>query len=139
MGNLADETRWLDATAQAELVRSGQVTAAELAEAAAERIERLDTATNAVNLRWFDRAIDQAGRGDLCDGPFRGVPFLLKDLWAYRAGYPVTNGNKALKEAGYVADSTTWLVDRFEAAGFTTLGRTASPAFGRVKPSRWNW
>ncbi len=132
MSDLAGQTRWLDATAQAELVRGGEVSPAELAEAAATRIEELDGVTNAVNLRWFEWAIGRARSGDVPDGPFRGVPFLLKDLWANLAGHPITNGNRALKEAGYVADSNTWLVDRFVAAGLVTMGRGASPEWGSL-------
>ena len=93
---------------------------------------RLDGATNAVNLRWFEQAIESARRDDLPDGPFKGVPFLLKDLWAYYAGHPITNGNRALKDAGYIADSNTWIVDRFVAAGLVTLGRGASPEWGSL-------
>ncbi len=60
MSSLADDTRWLDATAQAELVASGEVSAVELADAAIERIERLDGELNAVNLRWFEAAREAA-------------------------------------------------------------------------------
>ena len=81
MGSLADETSWMDAIDQAALVRSGEVSAAELIEAAIERIEAIDPALNAVIIRWFDDA--RSCRRRTCpDGPFHGVPFLLKDLWA---------------------------------------------------------
>lgn len=129
----------MDATAQAELVASGQVSATELVEAAIERIEALDGPLNAVVIRWFDRARDVAA-GPLPDGPFRGVPFLLKDLWANEAGTPITNGNRALKEAGYVADLDTTLVARCKAAGLVTLGRTSSPELGSLpttEPEAW--
>ena len=99
MTPLSDETRWLDATGQAALVRSGDATPLELLEAAIERIESIDPALNAVIIRWFDHARDVAG-GELPDGPFRGVPFLLKDLWANYAGQPITQGNRAMKDAG---------------------------------------
>jgi amidase len=131
MGKLADETRWMDATAQAELVAAGEVTPSELAEAAIERIESLDGPINAVVLRWFDHARELAA-GDLPDGPFRGVPFLLKDLWAAYAGQPLTNGNVALRDAMPVSDSDTTLVSRFRAAGLVTLGRTNSPELGSL-------
>ncbi|MCB0985235.1 MAG: hypothetical protein KDB06_11360, partial [Ilumatobacter sp.] len=94
MSSLADDTRWLDATAQAELVRSGQVTPAELLDAAIERIDALDGALNAVTMRWFDHARKVAA-GPLPDGPFRGVPFLLKDLWSHYEGQTLSNGNQA--------------------------------------------
>lgn len=131
MGSLADDTRWMDATAQAELVAAGDVTALELAEAAIERIEALDGPINAVVLRWFDHARDTAS-AELPDGPFRGVPFLLKDLWAAYAGQPLTNGNAALKAAMPVSDEDTTLVARFRDAGLVTLGRTNSPELGSL-------
>ena len=131
MATLADETRWMDATAQAALVASGQVTPSELAEAAIERIEALDGPINAVVMRWFDHAREVAS-GDLPDGPFRGVPFLLKDLWASYAGQALTNGNVALRDAMPVSEQDTTLVSRFRAAGLVTLGRTNSPELGSL-------
>lgn len=131
MGSLADETRFLDATGQAELVRTGQVQPIELLEAAIERIEALDPVINAVVVRWFDAARDTAS-GDLPDGPFRGVPFLLKDLGAVYAGQPLSNGNVRLKEALPVAPADTTLVSRFRAAGLVTAGRTNSCEFGSL-------
>ena len=131
MGTLADDTRWMDATAQAELVASGEVTPLELTEAAIERVERLDGPINAVIMRWFDHAREVAV-SDLPDGPFRGVPFLLKDLWAHYAGQPLTNGNVALREAMPVSEHDTWLVERFRQAGLVTLGRTNSPELGSL-------
>ena len=131
MGTLADETRWMDATAQAELVAAGEVTPQELTEAAIERIEAGDGAINAVVVRWFDHARELAS-GELPDGPFRGVPFLLKDLWAAYAGQPLTNGNVALRAAMPVSAQDTTLVARFRAAGLVTLGRTNSPELGSL-------
>ena len=139
MTSLADDTRWLDATDQAALVRSGEVSPGELLEAAIERIERIDPALGAVNIRWFDHARDVAA-GPLPDGPFRGVPFLLKDLWATYAGQPISNGNKALKAAGGVSAADTTLVSRFRKAGLVIAGRTTSPEFGAVpttEPEAW--
>ena len=93
MTDLAEETRWLDATAQAALVRKGEVTPAELVEAAIERIEAMDPALNAVVTETFDKARGVRPRRRRCpDGPFRGVPFLLKDLWALSQGDRCTNG-----------------------------------------------
>jgi amidase len=131
MGTLGEQTRWLDATAQAELVRRGDVSPAELTAAAAERIEQSDAAIGAVNLRWFDRAIERAHTTP-AGGPLHGVPFLLKDLWANYAGHPITNGNRALKDANYIPTANTWLVDRFERAGLSIMGRAASPEWGSV-------
>ena len=89
MSSLTDDTRWLDATAQAELVASGKVTPLEMVNAAIERVERYDGALNALTYRWFEAARELASSNTLPDGPFRGVPYLLKDLYAAEAGKPV--------------------------------------------------
>lgn len=122
---------WLDATAQAELVREGEVTPLELAEAAIERIEALDGDLNAVIHRRFSEALDEIESG-LPDGPFRGVPFLVKDLFADTAGDPAHHGNRALKEAGWRAKADTWLTARYRRAGLVILGRTNTPELGIV-------
>ena len=72
--------------------------------------------------------------------PFRGVPFLLKDLYANEAGRPLSNGNKALKAANYVSPFDTDLVTRYKKAGLVTLGRSNSPELGSVpvtEPEAW--
>lgn len=132
MSALADETRWMDATDQARLVADGDVTPVELLEAAIERIEATDPAVNAVVMRWFDEARDTATSDDLPDGPFRGVPFLLKDLWTHCAGRPLTNGNRALRDAQPISTFDTTLVARYKAAGFVIAGRTNSPELGSL-------
>jgi amidase len=129
-GSIAAQTRWLDATAQADLVDSGQVTAVELVDAAAERIEALDGPVNAVVIRWFDHARDVAASEPT--GPFAGVPFLLKDLWAHYDGQVLTNGSIALRNAQPVSNSNSNLVGRFNQAGLVTLGRSSSPELGSV-------
>lgn len=145
MENIADQTQWLDATAQAALVSSGEVSARELVDAAIERIDRSDHELNAVVLRWYDRAreqadaIDSTGAGTAPAGagsgdrpPFLGVPFLLKDLWAAERGMPMTNGNAALAADPPVADHDMTLVSRFRDAGLINLGRTNSPELGSL-------
>jgi amidase len=139
MTPLAEQTRWLDATDQAALVRAAEVTPLELLDAAIDRIEELDPHLNAVVIRWFDHARALAAEG-LPPGPFRGVPFLLKDLWANYAGQPISNGNRALRDAGLPAGADTTLVSRFRAAGLVTAGRTNSPEFGSLpttEPEAW--
>ena len=138
MGSLAEQTRWMDAIDQAALVRSGEVSAAELTEAAIERIETIDPSLNAVIIRWFDDA--RSAAADLPSGPFHGVPFLLKDLWAHFAGQPLTNGCRALKETLPPSATDTTLVSRFRQAGLNILGRTNSPEFGSLpttEPTAW--
>ncbi len=140
MSVLADQTRWMDATDQAALVASGEVSPSELLEAAIERIERIDPTLNAVVIRWFDHARETAASADLPNGPFRGVPFLIKDLFANYAGQRISNGNVAFKEAHVIADADTTLVSRHRAAGLVIAGRTNSPELGSVpttEPVAW--
>jgi len=124
-----DEFAALDATAQAALVRRGDVSALELVDAAIARIERANGVLNAVIHERFERAREEA-RGALPDGPFRGVPFLLKDLDGFSAGDPFHGGNRALAEAGYVAPADSYLTTKFRQAGLVILGRTNAPEFG---------
>jgi amidase len=128
----------MDAVDQAALVRRGDVSATELLDAAIERIESVDPHLNAVIIRWFDEAHRAAIA--LPDGPFRGVPFLLKDLWAHFAGQPLTNGCRALKDELPVSTADTTLVTRFRQAGLNIAGRTNSPEFGSLpatEPLAW--
>jgi amidase len=138
MTSIADDTRWMDATAQAAAVRSGQLSPTELLEAAISRIEADDPALNAVTIRWFDRA--RAAAEHLPNGPLRGVPFLLKDLWAHFEGEVLSNGCQAVKDAAPRSTSDTTLVSRFRAAGLNIAGRTNSPEFGSLpttEPTAW--
>ena len=140
MSSLADDTRWLDATAQSELVASGKVSPLEMVNAAIERVERYDSKLNALTYRWFEDARQLAASNDLPDGPFRGVPYLLKDLYAAEAGKPLSNGSKAYKAANYVSTEDTTLVARYKAAGLISIGRSNSPEFGSVpvtEPEAW--
>ena len=123
------ELATLDATAQAELVRSGEATPAELVDAAIERVERLNPELNAVIHELFDEA-RAAAAGELPDGPFKGVPFLLKDLGAAFAGQPLHMGMKLLKDADFKAPVDTTLALRFRAAGLVTIGKTNTPEIG---------
>jgi amidase len=126
-----DDVLWLDATGQAELVASGAISPRELAEASIARIEGLDGELNAVIHRRFDKVLEEIDAG-LPAGPFSGVPFLVKDLFADSAGDPAHNGNRVLRDIGWTARSDSWLVARFRAAGFAFLGRTNTPEFGLV-------
>ena len=128
---LAMETAGLDATAQAALVRDGDVKPRELVEAAIERIEQLDGTLNAVIHRRFERALEESD-GPLPDGPFRGVPTLLKDLGTPMAGEPHYMGNELLKRLGNVAAEDSAMTRSIRGAGFVVLGRTNVPEFGLV-------
>jgi amidase len=122
------DTTWLDATAQAELVRSGQVSPKELVEAAIDRIDRVNPQLNAVVRERFDTA--RAEVADLPDGPFRGVPMLLKDLGCHVAGEETHYGTSFLRDAGWCWPTESYLARQFRAAGLVFLGRTNVPEFG---------
>jgi len=117
----------LDATAQAELVRRREVKAIELVDAAIERIERLNPTLNAVITPMYEQA-RTAASGKLPDGPFAGVPFLLKDLIASYAGVRMTSGSAFLRD--FVPDHDSELVIRLKRAGLVILGKTNAPEFG---------
>ena len=120
------ELALLDATAQAALVRTGQVTAAELVAAAIERIEALNPVLNAVVTPVFDQAVEAAQAGPA--GPFAGVPYLLKDLACEMKGVRFTEGSRFL--ASYVSAYDSELVVRLRRAGLIILGKTSTPEFG---------
>jgi amidase len=116
-----------DGLGLARLVATGQISASELVEAAIERIDRHNPALNAVVYKAYDEARAKAA-GPVPDGPFRGVPFLIKDLGAPVAGWPCTDGTRFADERPSVQDSE--LVARYRAAGLILLGATNLPEFG---------
>lgn len=120
----------LDATAQAELVRSGEATPTELVDAAIARIEKLNPELNAVIHPRFEEARAEAASPDLPDGPFRGVPFLLKDLGGNLTGAPYHAGMALLKRHAFRAERDAYLTERLRRAGFVFVGRTNTPELG---------
>ncbi len=125
------ELHRLDATGQAEAVASGQVSPRELVDHAMDRIEWLNPELNAVI--WTDPdGARAAADGPLPDGPFTGVPFLIKDIGATQAGLPTWLGNQALKAAGTTRDTDTELGARMRRAGLITIGKTNLPEVGSV-------
>jgi len=121
------EITWLDATAQAELVRDGEVSPSELVDAAIGRIEELNPKLDAVIRTRFDQARAEAA-GDLPDGPFRGVPFLFKDLGCTVAGEVTAFGLGPMRDQPIPV--TSFLAQAFIEAGFIPLGRTNVPEMG---------
>jgi amidase len=115
-----------DAIGLAGLVRKGEVSALELLDEAIARLGTVEPQLNAAPIRHDDFARGQIARG-LPDGPFRGVPFLLKDI-TLLAGTRTTQGSRAYKD--FVADHSSTLVERFLKCGLTIFGKTASPEFG---------
>ena len=115
-----------DALGLAELVRSGDVKPRELLEAAIERAQRRNPALNAVVIPRYDEARRECD--EAADGPLRGVPFLVKDLYAQIAGMAATSGSRLF--AGNVSARDNELVVRYRRAGLVLFGKTASPEFG---------
>jgi amidase len=115
-----------DATALAELVRTGQVTPHELLEAAIERIETYDPSLNAVVDRLYDRAHQKVN--SLPSGPFRGVPFLVKNLLMTIKGTATSDGNRLKTQK--LAPQNSLLAKRYESAGLQIIGKTNVPEFG---------
>ena len=137
----------LDALAQAALVRAGEATPLELVDAAIARIETLNPRLNAVITPLFEKARDQAKSPYLSDGPFKGVPFLLKDFGCHSAGDPYHQGSRFLKDLGWTAKEDTYMAAKLRAAGFIFLGKTNTPEFATMPttepeaygPSRNPW
>jgi amidase len=121
-----DEVAWLDATAQAELVARGEVTALELVDAAIARVEALDPALNALPLRMFEEA--RARAAGPVTGPFAGVPFVRKNLGSTLTGEPFTAGMKVLaRERFRYPGPDGFLAARFRDAGLVTIGKGNVP------------
>lgn len=110
-----------------QLVRSGQVGAMELLEEAVDRAERVNPALNAITYKYYDQA-RTAIRAGLPDGPFQGVPFLIKDLHLLMRETVTSNGSAMWRAA--LADHDSTLVQRYRQAGLVTFGKTNSPELG---------
>ncbi|MFQ5699327.1 MAG: amidase [Myxococcota bacterium] len=111
----------------ARRVAAGEVKPEELLEAALDRIARVNPDLHLVPCLWEDEARRSIAEG-LPEGPFRGVPFLLKDLHMLYRGQPISNGSRLFD--GWVPDHDSELVARYRRAGFVIFGRTASPELG---------
>ena len=141
---VAEDYAEYDGVGLAELVARRETSPTELVEAAIERIERHNGALNAVVYKAYDEA-RAAAKGDLPDGPFRGVPFLIKDLGVPVAGWPRTSGSRFMRDLVDAADSS--LAARYRASGAVLLGKTNTPEFGitgttesaRLGPCRNPW
>ena len=132
-----DEYTSRDATALAELVRTGEITPLELVEVAMRRLEAVNQAVNAVVYRMDDEARELAGGVDRT-AVFAGAPFLAKDLQSDYAGHPTSRGSRLL--AGRVREYDTELVRRLRRTGVSVLGKTNLPEFGMLpytEPQLW--
>jgi Asp-tRNA(Asn)/Glu-tRNA(Gln) amidotransferase A subunit family amidase len=135
MGKAFD--RYLDATAQAELVKKGELSASELVEESIREIERINPKINAMIIPTFEKARAEA---KIATGPFAGVPYMLKDLTMVSKGDLNASGIAGVKAAGYRADHDSYFVESMRRAGFVLIGRTNSPELGTeatTEPEAW--
>src|ERR1700674_2161672 len=109
-----------DGMGLAELVRKKQVTPKELLDEAIARTAKVDPQINAVVVKHYDYAQRQIDKG-LPNGPFTGVPFLLKDLELLE-GTRTTSGASVYRD--HIADHTSTLAQRFLDAGLTIFGKS---------------
>ena len=127
MSGFADYERY-DALGLAELVKRRLVTPDQLLDAAIERVEARNPVVNAVVMPLYDYARKAIADG-LPNGPFRGVPFLLKDLGGWLAGVRVTRGSRFFADTGPATDDSEH-VKRLKHAGLVFFGRTNSCELG---------
>ena len=116
-----------DALGLAELVQKGAVSAEELLEEAISRTEKINPALNAIVLKHYDEARQLIADG-LPEGPFKGVPFLLKDLHLLWKGTVTSFGSQLWKDN--VANYTSTLTGRYLRSGLVIFGKTNSPELG---------
>jgi amidase len=116
-----------DGLGLAELVRKRDVTPGELLEAAIERAERSNPKLNAIVYKAYDEARAMAA-SSLPDGPFKGVPFLIKDLGVRVKGWPRTSASRFAQVDADADDSE--LMRRYRASGVVAFGKTNTPEFG---------
>jgi amidase len=126
-----------DGLGLAQLVHSKQVSAQELLQIALKRTEETQT-LNCITIPMYDYA-NKRSLNRLA-GSFAGVPFLVKDLYQEYEGYPSSFGCKAFKRLGYIAETTSEIVHRWNNTGIVTMGRTNTPEFGIkgiTEPDAW--
>jgi amidase len=123
----AEDLAFMDAVAHAELVATRELKPVELVDAAITSIERLNPLLNAVVTDMFESAHD-AALAELPDGPFTGVPYVLKDLAAEYAGVRFTEGSRFLRDNVSTHDQE--LVRRLKRAGLVVVGKTNTCEFG---------
>ena len=124
---MTETLEWEDALAAAERVRRRDIEPIELLDAALDRLERVNGELNAVVTSMFDEA-RRTALADVAEGPFQGVPFLLKDLFTAYAGTRLSNGATACQALVPRYDSE--LVRRYKRAGLVVFGKTNTPEFG---------
>jgi amidase len=127
---MSDELAFLDATALAQRIRDKELSPRDAVDAAIARIEKLNPELNAVIHPLFQKARAAVEADALPEGPFRGVPFLLKDLDGYSAGDPWHGGMRFLRDLGYVADHDSYQFTKLRESGLVVVGKTNTPELG---------
>ena len=122
-----------DATGLAELVRKKEVTPKELALTAARAIAKANPELNGV-IETYDDRINGLDEKTLGNGPFRGVPLLMKDVFGHEKGRTIEYGSRLC--AGMTVEEGTYFVDMLKAAGVNILGRSAAPEYSSVSTAR---
>ena len=123
-----DEWARHDGVGLAERVRAGEITPAEIAAQVAAGVARINPAVSAVVELFEDAIADPARDGTNLDGPFAGLPFLMKDLGPTLKGRLQEMGSRLMR--GNVAPQDSYLTGRFRQAGLNIVGRTTTPEFG---------
>jgi amidase len=116
-----------DAVGLAGLVRGGQVSPSELLDEALARTAALNPQINAV-IHLMEHRARAAIAAGLPEGPFRGVPFLIKDLMTALAGEPMRLGSRLFRD--YVPAEDEELTRRYRQAGLVIFGKTNTPELG---------
>src|SRR6476619_4277746 len=123
--NLAEYASY-DALGLAELVAKKQVSAKELALTAVAAREKVDPAVRSVVELYPDR-IEGLDEKSLGSGPFRGVPFLIKDVFGHEKGRKIEFGSRLCE--GMTVEVGTYFADMLKASGVNILGRSAAPEY----------
>ncbi len=123
----------IDATECARRVREGEVSPAELLDTAIAAVEKVNPALNAVVHRMYEEARAAAP----CDGPFRGVPMVVKDFDGFVKGVPFTASCRFLE--GFVPDHDAAAIARLRRAGFVFLAKTNCPELAILGTTESAW
>lgn len=124
--NISEYTSY-DGLGLAELVKTGQVLSEELVEISTNLMDKLNPQLNAVVSVLKEQAMNEIKRG-ISNGPFEGVPFLIKELVLHAEGIPFSMGSRFTEGSVLPIDSE--LMSRFRKAGLVTVGTTTTPEFG---------
>jgi amidase len=122
-----------DATGLSALVRKGEVAPDTLLDLAHRAIAAVDPHLGAV----VHDMLDDARRTPPADGPFRGVPMVVKDFDGFVAGHPWTASTRFLE--GFVPDHDSEALARLRRAGFRFVAKTKCPELAILGTTEPQW